>query len=452
MGESDSVASIFNRIADSCILWNGSEQCDCYQKVNSTNNCTEFSPSNFIMRPTQLPSSTRPSNERPMGSLDTGNSSQEDRSTSAKNVYGETVFVQRLPDNYSNENGSYATKHRHRRRSQRDSPSKHIFRTQSDEDRSAYVISAEDMLRLAPKGRRDAHRTSLDRLVAYTAHGFQTCVSQVVNTAKKSSVPFVRELLNTGADHRTPSETARRKDVKAANFNAYLVENLTFFQSQLASFLSMQFNDIIRAYIPAQSKLTLKYLLQRHRSKNDKSKTSDLSGVRYRKSSLHSHNARHRRHRLNPVQDFDARHPSGTHSGWRGNNEKPYVDLESDTEKTKDSHKSVVGKDAFKHHNTIGDVDLKLTKEPHSTIYILASKDDVQDTQTHRQREDTRRSKRSADDSNNSQGPASGKGKGPVELSMRRAMHHSRELEIAHKLHYASVFVVSVLLIMVSNA
>ncbi|RUS80008.1 hypothetical protein EGW08_012242 [Elysia chlorotica] len=319
--ETESVATIFNRIADSSIVWNGSDRCACYQKANSSDQSTETGISEFQLPLTHLPSSPLSIHKPVMRGFDTGNGPHQDRTASDEHVYRKTVIVQGDPGNSSRKN---ATRHRHRRRSQRESPFNNPFRVESETHHLSSPTSTEGILRLLPENItegilrllpeniRDVYRAKLDRLLAYTAHGFQTCVARVFKTARKYTIPLLYEFVNRSGENTPSSRPLRRK-----------------------------FGDA-------------------------------------------------------------------------------------------------------------GDVNLEASVKPHNTIYILTSKDTDQNDYVQRQKESPRKKRDTGGGGTASHGGGSrGDGKHIVELSMRREMHHTRELEIAHKLHYASVFVVSVLLVMV---
>ncbi|GFR94099.1 hypothetical protein ElyMa_002659800 [Elysia marginata] len=448
LAESDSVAAIFDRIANSTILWNDSNMAHEYSDPNSKSGVhSVVSPVSRVKVGVgdMPPLSASPGTASGMVTFDSANSSQQARPGSANNVYRTTVIVQDLKGNHSNETISHATsKHRHRRRSRRGFTSNHHHQDmeKSKQVHSPYAIYLEEILRLAPSHRRGVHKFILDHLVASTAHEVQTCLSNVIKTTKRYTVPLRHDFINHSSQQNSLHERVLTIDTRTESFNMYLVQYLTLFQKRLSSLLSMQLSDIIRAYIPAQSKLRLQRNLRRWIL--DSSTPRFLYKSKSTQKSPHTPQVNHNDINRETLQHDEAQRPTGLWPPKTDYNEKLSTDLNSGriskSGKTEDSLNLPHAQEfnTFQHEVKTMGANWNLLNELSSKANPIGAEQNLLRRS---------RAKRHAGDSKAQRNTGSGNGK---DIDMRREMHHSRELEIAHKLHYASVFVVSVLLIMVS--
>ena len=459
LNESETVSSIFDRIAESKILWKASGQLECYNKM-CTNQTEQTSPAPFAQR--EVRDSPGPSGMLRFG-IGSNNFSQEDDRTRVTNVFRKTVFVQGQTGNYSNENASYSSSHhRHRRRSRRAFPSNyHRYRTASrDQHGFPIVISIEDILQLLPSDKRAVHKDILERLVSKTSQGFQSCVSQVVRGTRHDVMPLVREIVyaENAKDDLISDTTPHAPDNAAsdAEYETHLDKSIAFFQAHIASLISMQLSDIIRAYIPVRYKFPLKHFLRRQSFRESETTSPDLTSLPHIQKN-HFLNLK-LSHKINNRKSSEKtkeahRHRRTTH-GKTHDNEKQRTDLKTGTMSRYKNTPGLSGSQSAKDHsqdpNTLGKSNLRVY--PPETDFARVEQVTPNDQSLHQSY--NRRTKRDAStttDGHHGKGVNKNNDHNPEQHSMRMELQHSRELEIAHKLHYASVFVVSVLLIMVSN-
>ncbi|GFN98782.1 voltage-gated hydrogen channel 1 [Plakobranchus ocellatus] len=510
--QDESVSAIYDRITEATILWNGSAELGCCYESGCCMDVHLSSSSMNRTNPRGSELVSDSFGKVMAGSRvfrrKAGNFSKGDKP--AKHVFKETLVVQKLNMSHGQESDvDYPFYHKHRRRSRRDYSPPGFIKL---DNKPSFPGKSDDLyVMLIANGQIGIDKSSLEQYLASTTQGFQSCVSRILRDNLQSSIVKTKfqprdTVLKSSSDQPNPESSPKSSFVQlsaehpkkssskqtyaefsrksfsnrpsvehtkksasnqpgveslplqsfssqshaAPNINVdsndymYIFDNTSIFQKYLISFFSMQLYDFIRTYIPSHINLSPTQTPETSSFENPIPVPSAMYRSTYRQYSYHS---------LPLRPDPDKQELFKLLQRQNANPKDSITIKKRDMSENAPHH-------SYKNARTINSDDqfhlkrkLSISDQDASTHSAQTSDERSANIQKNSPSAPNTRRRRHATSAAGPDEQSSDAGDSSAHQrfdSMRRELHHSREMEIAHKLHYASVFVVSVLLIMVS--